>query len=66
MAKPTPERLRALFEHFGLKAREGDTEQLWHLIERYAAALERLHALDLSGEEIGPAFDPRWTGERRP
>jgi hypothetical protein len=66
LQKPTPERVRALLEHLGLKARESDTEQLWPLIETYAAALEKLHSLDLSGEEVAPTFDPRWVRERRP
>ena len=59
MKKSTEQTIKALLDQFGLEAKEGDFERFGDVLDLYVANLEKLRALDLADEEIGPTFNPR-------
>ena len=58
MDRKTEETLSPLFERAGLKLSEKDRERFVPMLEAYLASVERLHSLNLAGEELGPVFRP--------
>ena len=59
MKKSTEQTIKALLDQFGLEAKEGDLERFGDVLDLYVANLEKLRALDLADEEVGPTFNPR-------
>jgi hypothetical protein len=58
MDKPTGQTLKALLAQHGLEPKEGDLETFGDVLDTYVQSLKSLHAVDLAGEEIAPAFHP--------
>ncbi|HEX2386872.1 MAG TPA: hypothetical protein VHL99_09935 [Candidatus Binatia bacterium] len=59
MKKTTEQTIRALLDQFGLEPKEGDLENFGAVLDVYVANLEKLRALDLGDDEIGPTFNPK-------
>ena len=58
MNRELEEALGPLFQRAGLKLSEKDRERFVPMLEAYLASVERLHSLNLGGEELGPVFRP--------
>jgi hypothetical protein len=59
MKPSTEQTLKALLNQFGLEAKDGDFARFGEVLDMYVENLEKLRAIDLTGEEIGPTFNPR-------
>jgi hypothetical protein len=59
MKKATEQTIKALLDQFGLEPKDGDFERFGDVLDLYVANLEKLRALDLGDEEVGPTFNPK-------
>ena len=64
MDKTREEALSELFRRAGLELSEKDRERFLPMLEAYLEGAERLHAVNLAGEETAPVFRPE-PGEER-
>lgn len=58
MDKETERTLQQLFRRAGLELSEQDRARFNPMLEAYLASVERLHSINLAGEELGPVFRP--------
>jgi hypothetical protein len=64
MDKNREESLRELFRRAGLELSEQDRERFLPMLEAYLDGAQRIHAINLSGEETAPVFRPETNEER--
>lgn len=58
MDQETERTLTQLFRRAGLELSEKDRTRFSPMLEAYLASVERLHSINLAGEELGPVFRP--------
>lgn len=58
MEKQTRESLEGLFRRAGLELSDQDRERFLPMLAAYLDGAERLHAVNLAGEEIAPVYRP--------
>jgi len=63
MDKETEKTLGWLFQRAGLELSQKDRERFAPMLEAYLKSVERLHSINLGGEELGPVFRPEDSGE---
>lgn len=63
MDKQTEETLGVLFRRAGLKLSDKDRKRFMPMLEAYLESVERLHSINLAGEEIAPVFRPSGSSE---
>lgn len=56
MDKYTEETLSRLLRRAGLELAESDRERFLPMLDAYMESLERLHSINLAGEEVGGVF----------
>jgi hypothetical protein len=64
MDKDTEETLNRLLGRAGLKMAESDRKRFIPMLETYMASLEKLHSINLAGEEVGGIFRAETDTER--
>ena len=64
MDKDTEETLKRLLGRAGLEMAESDRKRFIPMLETYMASLEKLHAINLAGEEVGGIFRAETDTER--
>ena len=58
MDKHTEETLNRLLRRAGLEMAESDRERFIPMLETYMESLEKLHSINLAGEQVGGVFRP--------
>jgi len=56
MDQDTEETLRRLLARAGLKLAEGDRERFIPMLDAYLESLQKLHSINLAGEQVGGVF----------
>ena len=56
MDKQTEEALNRLLRRAGLSLAKSDRERFIPMLETYMESLEKLHSINLAGEEVGGVF----------
>lgn len=64
MDKHTEETLSRLLRRAGMEMADSDRERFLPMLDAYMESLERLHSINLAGEEVGGVFRPE-PGEDR-
>lgn len=64
MDKDTEETLSRLLRRAGLEMAESDRARFIPMLETYMGSLEKLHSINLAGEQVGGVFRPETDEDR--
>ena len=64
MDKDTEETLNRLLRRAGLEMAESDRERFIPMLETYMESLDKLHSINLAGEQVGGVFRPETDEDR--
>ncbi len=64
MDKHTEETLKRLLHRAGLEMAESDRARFIPMLETYMESLDKLHSINLAGEQVGGVFRPETDEDR--
>ncbi len=64
MDKDTEETVRRMLARAGLEMAGSDRKRLMPMLETFMESLEKLHSINLAGEQVGGVFRPETDEDR--